>query len=237
MRLLKTRFVAITAFAAVVAAGCDVHGVSEPGTLASLSISPNPQTIAVNGTQQFTVIGRDFSGAIVEVTPTWSVAAGGGAIGTSGLFTAGTVAQTFSNTITATSGGQTVTATVIVTPGPLAAIAVTPTPQSMVVGAGQQYVAVGIDAYGNAVTIAPTWSVVAGGGAINLTSGMFTAGNTTGTFTNTVRASVGAVAGFATATVTSGPLASIAVTPDPATMQTGGAQQFTAVGRDANGNA
>ena len=235
-RLLKTRFVALATLA-LVAAGCDVHGVSEPGTLASLSISPNPQTLAVNGTQQFTVIGRDFSGAIVDVTPTWSVAAGGGAISNSGLFTAGTVAQTFANTVTATSGGQTVTATVTVTPGPVAAIIVTPTPVSLAVGAGQQYTATGVDAYGNAVAITPTWSVVAGGGAINLTSGMFTAGNTAGTFTNTVRASVGSVAGFATATVTSGALATITVTPNPASMQTGAGQQFSAVGSDANGNA
>jgi hypothetical protein len=236
MRLLHTRFVAMTALTALVAAGCDVHGVSEPGTLASLSISPNPQTLAVNGTQQFTVVGRDFSGAVVTVTPTWSLAAGGGAINGSGMFTAGTVAQTFANTVTATSGGQTVSATVIVTPGPVAAIAVTPTPQSMVVGAGQQYLAVGVDAFGNAVTIAPTWSVVSGGGTINLTTGMFTAGTTTGTFTNTVRASVGSVAGFATATVTNGPLASIVVTPNPASLQTGATEQFTAVGRDANNN-
>lgn len=29
-------------------AACDVHGLSEPGTLSTLSISPNPQTLLAN---------------------------------------------------------------------------------------------------------------------------------------------------------------------------------------------
>jgi hypothetical protein len=55
-------------------------------------------------------------------------------------------------------------------------------------------------------------------------------------FTNTVRASNGTVAGTATAIVTAGPLATIAVTPQTTTLNPGGTQQFTAVGRDAGGN-
>ena len=62
---------------------------------------------------------------------------------------------------------------------------------------------------GNVVAINPTWSVVAGGGAIDLTTGLFTAGPTIGTYTNSVRASVGGLAGFATVIVTGGPLVSI----------------------------
>src|SRR4051812_21323523 len=50
-------------------ASCDVHKISDPGTVATLSISPNPQTITVNGTQQFTATGFDQSGAIVAITP------------------------------------------------------------------------------------------------------------------------------------------------------------------------
>ena len=230
------RVVAAVALAGAFTAACDVHGVSEPGTLSTLTISPDPQSMAISGTQQFTAVARDFSGAIVTSEPVWSIVAGGGTISGAGLFTAGTAPQTYTNTVQATSGGLTATATVIVTAGPLATIAVTPTPVSLVIGTNQQFTAVGRDASGNVVPIAPTWSVVAGGGSINLTSGLFTAGSTTGTYTNTVSASVGGVAGFATVTVTSGALATITVSPNPASVPTGAAQPFTAVGRDASGN-
>src|SRR5205809_1029734 len=78
--------------------------------------------------------------------------------------------------------------------GPLAAITVTPNPQTMAAGATQQFTAVGQDAGGNVVTIAPTWTVIAGGGTISA-SGLFTAGATAGTFGGTVRASIGSLAG------------------------------------------
>jgi hypothetical protein len=231
------RVLVAVALAGMFTAACDVHGISEPGTLASLSISPNPQTLAVNGTQQYTAVGRDFTGAIVAVTPTWSIVAGGGAINSgSGMFTAGTSPATFTNTVTATSGDLSATATVIVTAGPLATITVTPSPATLAISTTQQFTAVGKDASGNVVPITPSWSVVAGGGSIAPTTGLFTAGSTTGSYANTIRASVGSLAGLATVNVTNGPLASITVTPNPVSMQTSATQQFTSVGKDAGGN-
>ena len=215
---------------------CDVHGISDPGSLVNLVVSPNPTTLPVGGTRQFTVVGTDFSGAVVKVTPTWSVAAGGGTISASGLFTAGTTPGTFTNTVTATSNGKSGTATVIVTVGPLATITVTPNPASLAINTTQTFTAVGRDASGNVVSITPSWSIVAGGGSIDPNSGVFTAGGTVGTYTNTVRASVGTIAGLATVNVTNGPVASITVTPNPATLAAGATQQFTAVARDAGNN-
>src|SRR5678815_660299 len=83
------------AIVAVVCAGlfttaCDVHGVSNPGTLTTFSISPLTQTLGINGTQQFTAVGSDFAGVNVPVNPVWTVVTGGGAINASGMFTAGT---------------------------------------------------------------------------------------------------------------------------------------------------
>lgn len=231
------RAVAAVAFAGMFAAACDVHGISEPGTLSTLTISPDPQTLAINGTQQFSAVGTDRSGAEVSVTPTWSVVAGGGTISSSGMFTAGTTPQTFANTVKATSNGVSTTATVIVTVGALATITIAPNPATLAIGATQQFTAVGKDASGNVVAITPAWSVIADGGSINPTTGLFTAGNTAGTYANSVRASVGGVAGLATVIVTSGPLASISVTPNPASVATSGTQQFTAIGKDAGGNA
>jgi hypothetical protein len=221
--------------AALSAAACDVHGISEPGTLRTLTISPDPQSLAVNGTQQFTAVAVDAAGATVSVTPTWSVVAGGGTITSAGLFTAGTTPQTFTGTVKATSGGLTSTATVIVTAGPLASISVTPSPASLAVRGTQQFTAVGRDAGGNVVPITPAWSVVNGGGSIHATTGAFTAGTAAGTFTNTVRATSGAIAGTATVTVT--PVAAtLIVTPNPASIPTNSTQQFAVTARDASGN-
>ena len=237
-RLMERRvarvFVA-AAFAGLFTAGCDVHGISSPGTLSSIVVSPNPQTLAANGTQQFSAVGKDFSGATVALTPTWSVVAGGGTISASGLFTAGTTPGTFANTVKASSDNISGTATVIVTVGPLATIVVTPNPVSIGIGSTQQFVAVGKDASGNTVQVTPAWSVVAGGGTVNAT-GLFTAGTVVGTFTNTVQASSGGITATATVTVTAGPLATIVVTPNPVSLLPNATQQFTAVGRDASGN-
>jgi hypothetical protein len=207
-----------------------------PGSLASITVTPNPTTLGVGLTRLFSAVGKDASGNLVAITPTWSLVAGGGAINSSGLFTAGITPGTYTNTVQAAVGSINGTATVIVTSGALATITVTPTPATMGIGGTQQFTAVGKDAGGNVVAITPTWAAVAGGGSVNITTGLFTAGNVTGTYTNTVRASVGALAGFATVNVTSGALASITVTPTPVSVQTNGTQQFTAIGRDGSGN-
>jgi hypothetical protein len=228
---------ATIALAGLSMAACDIHGISKAGSLVSFAISPNPQTLAINGTQQFTAVGSDADGVDVPATVTWSVVAGGGTISPTGLFTAGTSPQTFANTVQATSGTMTRTATVIVTIGPLASIAVSPTPDTLRTGGARQYVAVGKDAGGNVVPLTAAWTVVNGGGTIGA-SGAFVAGSTTGTFANTVKATSGAVSGTATVVVTPPPavLASITVTPNPASMLTYATQQFAATGRDANGN-
>ncbi len=222
--------------AAVTTQSCDVHGISDAGTLSAIVVSPNPQSLQVNATQQFTAVGTDFADAKVAISPVWSVVSGGGTISAAGLFTAGTVPGTYASTVMATSGSKTATATIVVTVGPLATIVVTPNPDSVLQGGTQQFVAVGKDAAGNAVQFTPTWSVVANGGSISGT-GLFTAGASAGTFTNTIQASNSSIKGNATVVVTVAPVvATITVTPNPAVMLTSGTQQFAAVARDGSGN-
>jgi hypothetical protein len=199
-----TRVAVALAFAITYTAACDVHGLSEPGTLSTLSISPDPKTLQINGTQQFTAFGKDAAGANVPVNAVWSVVAGGGSISATGLFTAGTTLSTYTNTVKAVSGALSSNATVIVIAGPLATITVTPNPMSLQQGTTQQYVAVGRDAGGNPVNLTPVWSVANGGGSTNAT-GLFTAGGTAGTFSNSVTATSGSISGNATVTVTATP--------------------------------
>jgi hypothetical protein len=225
------RVVVALAFAALFTTAC--RDSSGPETLTSLTVTPLTQTVQVGGTVQFTAAGTRAGTSITTIEgEVWSVT-GGGTISSSGLFTAGTTPGT--STITVTCGGRTATATVTVTPGPLATITVTPNP-TLQIGAQQQFTAVGRDANGNVVAITPVWSTTNPPGTINASTGLFTAGNTTGTFANSVRATQGTISGTATVTVIPGPLATITVTPNPVTLQTGAQQQFTAVGRDAGGN-
>lgn len=122
-------------------------------------------------------------------------------------------------------------------PCPVVTLTVTPNPSTVVQGATRQFTAVGRDYRGNVVPNTVTWSVVAGGGSID-GLGTFTAGNVNGPFANTVRATGGGLTAFATVNVVgaAGPLASIVVTPDPASVIVGGTQQFVASGRDADDN-
>ncbi|MEX2527944.1 MAG: ice-binding family protein [Gemmatimonadota bacterium] len=208
------------------------------GPLATIAVSPNPDTLAITESQQFTATGMDAGGNPVPISPTWSVVSGGGTVTSdSGMFTAGTVAGTFTNSVRATVGSLSGAATVTVIAGAAVSISVTPNPQSLPINGAQQFTATAVDAGGNPVAVTPVWSVEAGGGTINAGTGMFTAGTTLGTFTNTVRATVGSLSGSATVTVVAGPAVSIRVVPDPATMLVGTTQQFTATAIDAGGNS
>lgn len=235
LRRLAARLVWIVPFTALAIAACE-HNPGETVPLAAITVTPTPVTLATGTNQQFTAVGTDPAGNVITITPNWSVAAGGGSINsTTGLFTSGTLAGTYTNTAVASVGSIQGTATVTVTAAALALVTVTPNPKDLAVGGTQQFAATGKDANGNAVSVTPTWSVVGGGGAISA-AGLFTAGTTSGIFANTVKATSGTVSGFATVTVSAGALATITVTPTPITMATGVAQQFTAVGRDASGN-
>lgn len=195
------------AFAGVFTAACSSS--TEPGLTSTITISPTSVTLLPGGTQQFTVVAKNADGDILAIpNPIWAVSSGGGTITSTGLYTAGTTAGTF--TVTVTCNSVTATATVIVTPGALATITVTPNPGTLPINTTITYTAVGKDANGNVISpFAPTWSVVAGGGTIPAgTTGLtapFTAGGAVGTFTNTVKATSGAISGTATAIVTSPP--------------------------------
>jgi hypothetical protein len=84
------------------------------GPLATITVTPNPDTLDMGDSTQFTAVGRDASNNILPITPVWSVVAGGGTIGLTGRFTAGGVANTFVNTVRATSGAIFGSATVVV---------------------------------------------------------------------------------------------------------------------------
>ena len=110
-----------------------------PGLPAGLEISPASATLPVQEVAQFTAIALDKFGNAVPSTVTWSIVGEGGSIADDGRFTADTVADTFTDTITAsiqTDTGELVgTASVTVEPGPVARVVVEPAEILLGIGA------------------------------------------------------------------------------------------------------
>ncbi len=211
------------------------------GNGSTITLTPATATLAIAGTQQYTVVAKDINGTVLAGTPVWSATLGVGTISQSGLFSAGNVAGTFPNAIVVSVAGLTATASVTITAGALATVSVSPNPAVLASGGVQVFTATGRDINGNTIAFTPVWSVQSGGGTIDST-GRFTAGATAGTYANTVRAcnsaacTPGAIAGFSTVVVGAGALATLTVTPNPVDVGTGASTQFTATGRDVNGN-
>lgn len=174
-----------------------------PCPVMTLTVTPNPLVIVRNTSRQFTAVARDSHGDIITNSSTWSIQAGGGTINSTGMFTAGAALGTYANTVQAANGGLTgrATVTVVASAGALVSMVITPDPATLAVGGSQTFVATGLDGDGNPVAVTPVWSVVAGGGTINASSGQFTAGASTGTFTNTVKATSGLISDLASVVV------------------------------------
>ncbi len=176
-----------------------------PTALSQLVLTPASTTVRANGTVQFQAQGKDGTGATVPVTVTWAVVKGGGTINPSGLFSASTTPGTFVDTVQATApGGLSATATVIVQPGPVVLVELTPSHPELAKGATQQFTATAKDAFGNAVSgLDTTWTALAAAGTINA-AGLFTAGTTPGDFADAIAAEVNGVKGTASVRVGDG---------------------------------
>jgi hypothetical protein len=206
------------------------------GTVAALSISPINVTLAQGAAQTFTATATDASGNVVQVTPTWSVAAGGGTIDTNGKFTAGTVAGTFANTVKVSAAGLNATATVVVKPGLADHIALTPATATLAPHGTTTFSATVYDSNNNVTADAVTWSVASAAAGTVTQGGVFTAGSAVGTYSNAISATAGAASATATVVVQAGALSQLTVSPASPSVRAGGTVAFSAAGQDANGN-
>ncbi len=149
----------------------------------NITATPPVVAVAINPTSAALQTGaaKQFSAAVTgssNTAVTWS--ATGGTISSAGLFTAGSTAGTF--TVTATSLADNTkradaTITITATP-PVVAVTINPTSASLQTGATKQFSAAVTGSSNTAVT----WSAT--GGTISA-AGLFTAGNTAGSFTVT----------------------------------------------------
>ena len=194
------------------------------GQLHSVQLAPNNPILVVGTTQQFGAQAYDESNqALTNVNYFWLVTAGGGTISSTGLFTAGSVPGTFTNTVEVIAAQGTIVktagVTVIVTgtPGPLDHVQVTPASATIIPGGTKLFAAQGYDAANIPIAgLNYTWSITAGGGTMD-TTGLFTAGTTAGTFTGTVQAATiqGAITktGNATVIIAANPTTTTTTTP------------------------
>jgi hypothetical protein len=117
----------------------------------------------------------------------------------------------------------------------LQAVLVTPDGQTLQAGATRQYQAAGILSDGDTTDVTVAWSAT--GGTIT-TGGLYTAGQTAGSFIVVATAQDGladTVAVTVTVPSTSPTLIGVLVTPPSTTVAAGGAVQFAAVGQLSNG--
>ena len=164
-----------------------------PGPLDRVTLEPASPTLAIQSTQQFAARALDrYGNEIPGITATWSLMKGGGTVDQRGVFSAGTVAGSYKDTILARAAqgaiSREATASVVVYPGPFYQVALAPGSADIGIGIQQQFVAAGADQFGNRISgLTFTWGVEAGGGTIDA-KGLFTAGTTPGTYDKTVKA-------------------------------------------------
>jgi len=194
----------------------------------AVAVSPSAATLPASGS-------RSFAAAVTGTTNlsvTWSVQPGSncGSISAAGVYTAPPAGTTC--TVVATSAADTTksgSATVTVTPAPVISVAVSPGSASIATGGTVTFSAT-VSGTIAGQSSAVTWSVPAGAGSINASSGAYVAPATAGTYVVTA-ASVADPSKTATATVTvtaPPPVVAISIVPATATLDACGTRTFSA---------
>jgi hypothetical protein len=170
------------------------------GPLVSLMITPKIDTLIPAEKRLFIAKGVHNNGDTVDVSAAWK--ATGGQITPNGEYQAGLMPGRYQVIGTHNSGTLTDTAEVVVSASEsptLIAIALTPASVSLSAGATQQFTASGKMSDGSPSPVTVSWSAT--GGTIS-SAGLYTAGQTAGTFRVIASQSGGTLADTATVTVT-----------------------------------
>src|SRR5437667_111751 len=201
-------------------------------TVASVTISPATGSIRVGQTLQLTATPKDLAGGtLTGRTVMWTSSNTSVATVSGSGMVAGVTAG--SATITATSEGKSSTAALTVTTVPVASVAISPATATLRVGQTLQLTATPKDSAGGTLTgRMVTWTSSNTSGATISASGLVagvTAGSATITATSEGKSSTAAL------TVTTVPVASVAVAPATASLTVGQTVQLTATPKDSAG--
>lgn len=226
---IKSGGVTITAAVGTVQGTASVTVVAP---VATIDITPSPDTIVVGGTSQLNATLKDASGTVLTGrTVTWTsdndlIASVSG----TGLVTSKSVGTA---NITAAVEGKTVQVKVVVLPVPVASVTVTPTTASLLVGGTVTLSATAKDAAGNALsgrTI--TWST-SDASVATVNAGVVTA---VALGTATITATSEGKSATAQINVTVAPVATVAVSPATISIAPGATTQLNATLSDASGH-
>jgi uncharacterized protein YjdB len=203
--------------------------------LTSITVKPAKASVVAGKTQQFTATGTYNNGTTqnLTMTATWtSTATSVATVSSVGLATG--IAQG-SATITATSGTISGSGALTVTAAVLTSIAVTPVNPSFALGTTLPLIATGT--YSDGSTLVLTSSVTWSTGDVTIAT-VNNQGVATGVDlgSTTVTATLGAIRGATTLTVSPAALVSIAVTPAIPVIPLGTTEQFTATGTYTDGS-
>lgn len=200
--------------------------------VASVVVRPNHIDATPGAQTPLTAIAYDAANNLLsDRAVIWTSSNGGVAtVDATGMVTAVAPGNA---TITGTAEGKSDAATITVTQGAVATVAVTPSPLTITVGQTSQLAAAARDANNNPVTGRPVaWSSDNGAVASVSSTGLLTA---VAAGTATITATIDGKDGTAAITVSNVPVASVTVQPPGANMAKGSSIQFSAVLKDANG--
>ena len=139
------------------------------GTLAHLVVTPDSVEITTDSTITFTVAGTDADGNDTDMgTVTWSTTDSVGIIDTAGLFTPTTAGTTRVVASSSLNGVVDTNRALVVLPGELVRIEVTPSADTLEYGDSVQFSVIGYDAVGSPTPVGPIdWAVLGGIGTID----------------------------------------------------------------------
>jgi uncharacterized protein YjdB len=200
--------------------------------VASIQVSPASASVFVGQTLSLTATTKDSAGGALSGRPvTWATSNSSVATVSSGGLVTGVTQG--SATITATSEGKNATAAIAVTIAPVASVTVTPATATLALGQTVQLAATPKDSAGTALTgRAVTWTSGNPSVATVNSNGLVT-GAAAGSATITAMSE--GRTGSATVTVALVPVASVVVSPAPATVPSKGTVQLNATLKDATG--
>ena len=213
-----------------------------PGPLDRLAVEPPDPEIDVNGTQVFEVRGLDLFGNEVQgLTYDWEIPAEAGRLDADGTLRASTTAGAFSMVVSATRGESTANAAavVVVRPGPLHGLTLSPDRSLIEAGSAHQFEAAPVDRYGNTIhDVSLVWTVSGTIGTVDSRGKMQASTSAGASGEITVKALQSEQREKAVVAVTIGPsqLAGLSVTPTSAEVSIGEPLLIAANPHDKFGN-
>ena len=221
-----------------------VSGVTDikviPNTPAEIVITRPTQTVSTTRTLLYSALVKDaFGNVIPDAQVSWSIGAAGGATidPVTGRVTAGCGAGSYLNAVTASFGGVSNSADLIVDQGGAIITTINIAPASLNIPATTQanFSATVTDACGfTRPATTPSFSVNSGAGSIQ-PDGAFTAGCQLGTFTGAVTVSADNLQISANITIEGAPLKTLSIQPSTAQIRMNSSAEFEAVGVDECG--